>query len=97
MVQKGAAAELIFAAGMGKSKRHSRRVAGLVFLWFSGRWRALSKGTAWAGFVFNSSPSASAEGEPRCVRGFGVFVRFTITTLLYARGAGDGAVRLLGF
>ena len=26
------------------------RMACLVFLWFSGRWRALAKGTAWAGF-----------------------------------------------
>ena len=28
-----------------------RRMAGLVFLWFSGRWRALAKGMALAGLV----------------------------------------------
>ena len=30
--------------------RALRRMAGLVFVWFSGYWRALAKGTAWAFF-----------------------------------------------
>ena len=32
--------------------------------WFSERWRALSKGTAWAGLLFNSQPSARSLCRP---------------------------------
>ena len=44
--------------------RSLRRMAGLVFLLVSGCWRALAKGTAWAGFyLFNSSSSGAEELE----------------------------------